>query len=282
MMKHMRRLFPIPFALLALVAAASTGLPEDLIRRANAAYLAGDGETAESLYAAAEERTGDPGLVSFNKAAVQFQKGDFHAAEVNYARTLEDKACPAERAAKAWFNRGTCLLRRGGTASVYRSAIACYDRCLESAAADAPLKADARKNLELAKLLWIEANKKAAKPDSPNESTQEDPPPEPPPSKNGSEPGSENGNDNGAKKDVRPMPLPKKEPVPKASPGSEANTGPANNTALQPIQDDSLPQKLSPEDSREHLRRAESRMVEERRNLLKTLYGPPRPGVRDW
>ena len=54
MMKHMRRLFPIPFALLALVAAAPTGLPEDLIRRANAAYLAGDGETAESLYAAAE------------------------------------------------------------------------------------------------------------------------------------------------------------------------------------------------------------------------------------
>jgi hypothetical protein len=281
-MKHMKRGYLIPFTLLALAATAPIGSPEDLIRRANTAFLAGDGETAESLYAAAEERTGDPGLVSFNKAAVQFQKGDFHAAEVNYARTLDDKACPGDRAAKAWFNRGTCLLRRGGTAPVYRSAIACFDRCLESNGADAPLKADARKNLELAKLLWIEANKKAAKPNSPNESTQEDPPSEPPPSKNASEPGSENGNQPGAKKDVRPAQVPKSVLPPKAGPGGDGNTGPANNPALQPIADDGNPQKLSPEDSREHLRRAEVRMIEERRNLLKTLYGPPRPGVRDW
>ena len=278
----MKRPLLIPFALMALAAAAPMDAPEELIRRANAAFLAGDGETADSLYAAAEERTGDPGLVSFNKAAVQFQKGEFFAAELNYSRTLEDKACPAERATKAWFNRGTCLVRRGGSAGVFRSAIACFDRCLESPAADAPLKADARKNLELAKLLWIEANKKAAKPDSPNDIPREEEPPSPPSaSENGTDPGGKDpGGANGPKNEVRPAPM--NVATPKAGPGGAENTAPANVANLQPIADDSAPQKLSPEESREYLRRAEQRMMEERRSLLKTLYGSPRPGVRDW
>jgi hypothetical protein len=276
----MKRAVLMSFALAGVIAAAPNEPPDDLIRRANAAVIAGDDVAAESLYSAAEERASDPGLIAFNRAAVQFHKGEFHAAEVSYARVLEDRACPAERAAKAWFNRGTCLLRRGGSASVYRSAIACFDHCLESAAADAPLKANARQNLELAKLLWIEANKKAAKPDSPNEPAKEDERPEPPPSKGGAEP--ENGGGNDGKKDVRPLPTPKATQVPKAGPGGDGNTGPANNPLLQPIADDTVPQKLSPEDSREHLRRAEQRMTQERRGLLKTLYGSPRPGLRDW
>ena len=64
--------------------------------------------------------------------------------------------CPADRAARAWYNRGTCLVRRGGAAAVYRSAISCFDRCLESPVADAPLKANARQNLQ--KALSLQAN----------------------------------------------------------------------------------------------------------------------------
>ena len=188
----------IPFALIGLIAAAPSGEPEDLIRRANAAFLAGDAEAADSLYAAAEERTGDPGLVSFNKAAILFQKGEFYAAEVHYARTLDDSACPPPRAARAWFNRGTCLLRRGGSPSVFRSAIACFDRCLDSNILDEPLKADARHNLELAKLLWAEANKKAAKPETPNAPTFEERKPEPPVPQTGLDPG-QTGNDDGTR-----------------------------------------------------------------------------------
>src|SRR6185437_3641476 len=88
--------------LAALVGAAPPTAPEELIRRANAAFLAGDPDRAEALYAEAAERTGDPGLVSFNKAAILFQKGEFRAAEVHYARTLDDRDCPADRAARAW------------------------------------------------------------------------------------------------------------------------------------------------------------------------------------
>ncbi|MFO0804086.1 MAG: hypothetical protein U0791_13310 [Gemmataceae bacterium] len=275
----MRRCLPALFAALALIAAAPTDAPEDLIRRANAAFLAGDSETAESLYGQAEERTGDPGLVAFNRAAVQFQRGEFFAAESNYARTLEDAACPSARAAKAWFNRGTCLLRRGASAAVYRSAVACFDRCLDSPGADAPLKADARKNLELAKLLWIEANKKAAKPDAPNEPAPEESRPDPPAgSKDGNDPKSDPGGGSGTKKDVRPMPV----PAPDKNAKGGNDTMPGNGAVLQPIADDGVPQKLSPEDTREYLRRAEQRLRDERRGLFKTLYGTPRPGIRDW
>lgn len=281
MMNPMPRAIPILFAALALVAATPNEAPDDLIRRANAAFLNGDGETAESLYAQAEERTGDPGLVAFNRAAVQFQKGEFFAAESNYSRTLEDQACPPARAAKAWFNRGTCLLRRGTSAAVYRSAVACFDRCLDSSGADAPLKADARKNLELAKLLWIEANKKAAKPDTPNEPAPEETRPDPPAgSKDGNDTKNDPGGNSGTKKDVRPMPVPT--PVPDKNANGGNDTMPGNGAVLQPIADDGVPQKLSPEDTREYLRRAELRLRDERRSLLRTLYGTPRPGVRDW
>lgn len=284
-MTGMSRRFTLLVGLLALaVAGAAPGeLPEALIRRANAAFLAGDSETAESLYAAAEDRTGDPGLVAFNKGAVLFLKGEFHAAEVYYSRTLDDRACPPERAAKAWFNRGVCLVRRGGSAATYRSAIACFDRCIESKAGDAPLKANARQNLELAKLLWIEANKNATKPHSPNEPPpEEQPDPGSAPPRNGLDPGQEPGSEPGPKKEQRPIPMAVPGSTPKEGPEAAGNPIPGAVPNPQPVLDDGTPQKLSPEDSREHLRRAEVRLREERRALLRTLYGPDRPGVRDW
>jgi tetratricopeptide (TPR) repeat protein len=270
--------------ILALVLAASPvsgESPDELIRRANAAFLHGDAEVAESLYKSAEERTGDPGLVAFNQAAALFQQGDYYAAEVHYARTLDDRACPPDRAAKAWFNRGTCLVRRGGAAAIYRSAIACFDRCLDSNAADEPLKADARHNLELAKLLWAEANKKAAKPDNPNLPTREEEKPEPPQSPK-SDPGQENnGEADTGKKETRPAPAPGTNPVLKD--GAEGgNRVPADVPNPQALLDENTPQKLSEEETREYLRRTEQRLRDERRRMLRILYGPDRPGIRDW
>jgi tetratricopeptide (TPR) repeat protein len=276
----------IPFVLLLAAAVPMPDeSPDDLIRRANSAFLRGDVDAADSLYTAAEGRTGDPGLVAFNKAAVLFQKDEFYAAELHYARSLDDKACPPDRAARAWFNRGTCLVRRGGSAGVFRSAIACFERCLDSSAADEPLKADARYNLELAKLLWAEANKKAAKPETPNFPTHEDEKPDSPASQEmGTEPGSstEQGNDaNPGTKDNRSVPAP--------MPGSVQKNGQTGSTAMpadvpnpQMLLDESTPQKLSEEETRAYLRRTEERLREERRRMLRVLYGPDRPGFRDW
>jgi tetratricopeptide (TPR) repeat protein len=285
-----RRFWPLLLALpaLALLAAgpaAESEPPDDLIRRANAAFLRGDTEAADSLYAAAAERTGDPGLVAFNQAAVLYQKGEFYPAEVQYARVLDDKACPPDRAARAWFNRGTCLLRRGGGTGVYRSAVACFEHCLDSSATDETLRADARHNLELAKRLWMEANRKAARPENPNTPPPEErPESQPPPG--GADQDPTNPADTeagpGAKnlaQSARPVPG----AVPKNGSPREASTPTAgNNRKLQPLDDTDQAQPLSPEDTREYLRRTDERLRDERRKMLRLLSGPDRPGVRDW
>lgn len=276
----------LPFTLFLSLAAAPPAPepPDNLIRRANAAFTRGDTEAADALYAAAEERTGDPGLVAFNRAAVLFQRGEFYAAEVHYARTLDDKACPPGRAARAWFNRGTCLLRRGGGAGVYRSAVACFERCLDGDPADEQLTADARHNLELAKLLWVEAVKKAAKPPNPNEEPPEAQPQESaPPPPGGGDP---DATDPGAKTPgaVAPTRGPNGAagtPT-KAGPTEVPKTGTGNNPQLQPIEDTGTVQPLSPEDTREYLKRAEERIRKERQNMLRAVYGRDRAGVRDW
>jgi tetratricopeptide (TPR) repeat protein len=259
--------------------------PEELIRLANAALRAGDAEAAENLYAAAEERTTDPGLVAFNRGALLFEKGDYRNAELQYDRVLDDDACPPERAAKAWFNRGTCLLHRGKSVAVYRSAIACFENTLDSPAADEPLKADTRHNLELAKLLWLEAAKQEKKnePPSPNSDI---PPEESKQPKHEPEHKHGDGHDvpgheaPGVTPKVGPAPIPEKKdgsPTPKGD-----HTQGANPATLEVLQDKSEVQQLSPEDARAYLQEVSKRRKRELRALLETLYGPDRTDVRDW
>ena len=275
------------FVLACCLVAAAPQLnesPDELIRRANAAFLAGGRDEAKQLYATAEERTADPGLVAFNQAAVLFQLGDFREAEVHYARVLDDAACPPERAIKAWYNRGTCLLRRGGSASVYRSAIACLERCVDSPVADAPLKADARHNLEVAKLLWNEARKtdNKEKPNSPPppEDPRSEPPPPPKPKDTETdpdkkEPGAGTKTGTAPKTTQQPMQQPQKV-------DQTATPTQGTPTAAPQLKNDDEVQQLSPEDTRVHLRRIAERLEKDRRDLLRTLYPPFRPGTRDW
>ena len=74
-----------------------------------------------------------------------------------------------------------------------------------------------------------------------------------------------------------------------ATPATEAKGSNEGGTKIagdvpnpQPLLNDSTPQKLSPEDTREYLRRAEERLRDERRKMLRTISGTQRPGVRDW
>jgi tetratricopeptide (TPR) repeat protein len=278
-----RRLFAglVPLAVVLLCAAdAVHDNAENAVRAANAAFLRREADVAEKLYADAEERTADPGLVAFNKATLLAQKEDFRDAELHYRRALEDRACPPERAAKAWFNCGTCLLRRGGNASVYRSAVACFERCLELEQPE-PQPAAVRDNLELAKLLWAEANRKEAKPRTPNEPVEEDlhtPPPAPPLT----DPGG--SNDPGGRAET--IQQPKIEQVPGPAPNgalqkTDAQTA-GNKSNLPLLKDDDTLQPLTAEDTREYLRRAEERLKKDRQALLGVLYGPERVGVKDW
>lgn len=292
-------LFAIPaICCLALVGAAPTQAdsPEELVRRANEAFRAGDADGADKLYAAAEERTTDPGLVAFNRAAVLFdramagaaEKHLFREAEKQYERVLDDAACPAERAAKAWFNRGTCLLARGGTLGVYRSAIACFEHAIDSPAADTDLKRRAAHNLELAKLRWNEERKKAAKPEEespnkklpPEEEKQSRPEPERP---GGPDQNTGTETTHGA---TQPQvgPQPQQVPVPKngdkPTPTEQKTAG--NNPNLTMPEDRDEVQKLSPEEARAYLQETAKRRKRELHSMLDTLYGADRPGLRDW
>jgi len=280
-------LFLLPVAVcLALLAAVPPAAesPDDLIRRANDAFRVGDTETADKLYALAEELTADPGLVSFNRGAVLFERKNYRGAELYYTRVLDDAECPPERAAKAWYNRGTCLLRREGSMSVYRSAIACFEHTLDSPAADEPLKADARHNLELAKLLWNEARKKEADKKSPNEPPPEEQKPEHKPQLPEHQPGgtdSQMGNDSiGGMKSagLRPQQIPNGGTKPTPADKTVA----ANNANLEVLKDINEVQHLSPEDTREYLKELDKRLKREQRAMLRSLYGPERRELPDW
>jgi hypothetical protein len=73
--------------------------------------------------------------------------------------------------------------------------------------------------------------------------------------------------------------MPKLGPAPKVGSDGSKNPTPGDVPNPQPLLDDSTPQKLDPEETREYLRRTEERFRQERRNLPRP---PDRPGVRDW
>ncbi|QDU18672.1 hypothetical protein [Urbifossiella limnaea] len=282
----MTRRLPIAAGLFAAAVAVAAGQPaDDLVRRANAVMLAGDPAAADPLYAAAAERTADPGLVAYNTAAVRAAQGRFYDAEVLYARALDDRDCPPTRAARAWYNRGVCLLKRGGDAAVYRSAVACLERCRESPGADDPLKADARRLIELAKLLWAEAARKAPRPESPNAPTPEDLQQPPPPQTAGSEPetrhdqaGKDGSTDTSNTKQTKPAGV-----QPTQEPGSKSEQPTAGvGPQLRPLANDDTARPLSPEETRAYLRQTEERLRKERQGLLRAVAGADRPGVKDW
>ncbi len=281
-------LLPLSFCLFLAAAPPQAESPDDLIRRANDVFRSGDKDAADKLYATAEERAPDPGLVAFNRGAVLFDRKQYRDAEQHYERVLKDAECPPERAARAWYNRGTCLLWRGGSIEVYRAAIACFEHTLDSPAADKPLKDRAADNLELAKLLWNEERKKEEnKKKSPNTDVppEENPQARPDPDKqaggnddagNETDP-SRNGN-NPKSVGTQPQQLPNgaNNPMP------TEQTAPGNNATIQPLEDKSEVQQLSEKDARANMSEIVKRIKREQQSLLRTLYGPERPSVRDW
>src|SRR5437764_1533115 len=166
---------------LLFVSAAPADPPDELVRRGTDAFRAGDAAAAGKLFAAAAEHTADPGLVAFDTAAVLFAKGEYRDAELHYVRALDDRAAPPERRAKALYNRGVCILKRAADLPALRTAVACFEQALDSGALGEELPADARYNLEPAKLLWAEARAKQGARETPNHLPPEESPESPPP-----------------------------------------------------------------------------------------------------
>lgn len=253
----------------------------DRIRAGNAAVARGELAAAVAHFAAAEELTTDPGLVAFNKGAASFLRGDWREAEAGFTRSLDDRACPPERRAKALYNRGSCLIRRGGLHEL-RAAIDSFERCLASPAADAALAADARHNLELAKLLWNEARAREKKRPTPNDPPEAPPdPPSQPDPRQDMGPGSEQPGADIAQNSTdteRTMGQPNGGQQPRTT---ERKT-PGKGTQGVVVNGDQLPPRTPAEVTEFLTRTVAERLAKDRRSVAELVAPPERPNVKDW
>ena len=179
------------FVVLLAAALPSRNSADELIRRANAAFARDDLDEADGFYEAAEVRDRRP-----RPRRVQSGDGTVPQAENVHARPRDSTSLALERRARA---RRIAPRGRGTTAAprycdsrrdddVYRSAIACLERCLDSTRPTRRSRPTPRTTSELAKLLWNEARKKEKKDDNPNDDLPpEDPRSEPPNSRSGTE-----------------------------------------------------------------------------------------------
>jgi Ca-activated chloride channel family protein len=262
----------------ALLLLALVGIPalEKALRQGNDAYHAEQYDQAVDNYSKAEERTTDPGLVAFNKAAALFRLGRYREAELHYRRCLDDAR--GLRRARALYDLGNCLLwqARDQNARLLEQAIACYRACRRLPEAPPDLLADAEHNLELARLLWLKARAASGEEQPANEEGgSESPHKDRPQDKSGPDGlGSDNpkpqAGQAGKEKQVGQEKLgqDQKTPVPGAG-----------TLPTLPDTDELVP--LSPEDTAAYLERLAERVRQERRDYWRSAV-PAVPNVKDW
>lgn len=257
------------------------------VEKAYQAEEAGDPSAAEQALREAFWQTADPGQVAFHWGLVEYHRKRYREAELWFERVLADPECPRERLGRAWYNRGVCLLQRGGDASTYRLAIVCFQRALDSGGLDTVRTADARYHLELAKQLWDEVRRRddlQRQKHLPPSSEEELPAPHRSPPPDRSAGASASGDRASQPSPTAPglPPLPRLGSPPAESPPSQATIPLAGAGNLEPLRDTSTVQPLTPEDTLVYLRQTAERLKRDRQQLLRTLYGPERLDLRDW
>jgi len=266
---------------MAAVAAAPVLRPDDLVRQGNAAFARGDFAGAVELYARAEERTLDPGLVAFNEAAALYQLGRYRDAELHLRRCQEDAG--GSRHARVLYNLGNCLVQqaRGRNSQRLRQAIRNYEQCLELEDIEPELAADARHNLEVARLLLQQAKSSR---DNQSDSSEEQggATPQPEDQRNDVKPGGDqamttlpNGTDKAGQAVNQAG---ERNPAPSKT-GQPPPPGKGN---LPPIPDEDELTEMSPEDAALHLKQAAARIVQDSRAYRERAVPAPPANVLDW
>jgi tetratricopeptide (TPR) repeat protein len=265
----------------AALAAAPVLRPDDLVRQGNTAFERGDFAAAVELYARAEERTIDPGLVAFNEATALYQLGRFRDAELHLRRCQEDAM--GSRRTRLLYNLGNCLVQQAWTRSPgkLREAIQCYERCLEQDGIEAELAADTRHNLELARLLLQKAR---AAGESQSEANEDQ-------GGNSAQP-EDQRNEAQAGGDQNALAQP--DATGKAGPAlnqpGERNAAaartdqppPPGKGNLPPIPDEDDLAAMSREDAVEHLKQAAARIQRERQEYRQRAVPAAPANVLDW
>jgi Ca-activated chloride channel family protein len=276
------------FVAAALLGAGAAADPLDLVRQGNAAYDREEYAAAVDCYTAAEDRIADPGLVAFNEAAALYRlaglpesgprrAGLYREAELHYRRCLED--AEGRRRAEALYGLGNSLLQQARGATAYRQAVRAYEQCLAEEGLAPDLAEDARHNLELAKLLLLQAKASKKDQDESPEENPDDPMKRPPQRPDSSQTGSAqqmvgtpgpNGDKVQAKVQQGEQPVKTDEPPP-----------PGQGT-LPPVPDKDQLVPMAPEDAAAHLEKAAARVLRERREHQHLAARPPSAAVKDW
>jgi tetratricopeptide (TPR) repeat protein len=270
--------------MLVLLAAVSLGAnavsdADALVRQGNAAFERKDYAGAVALFTRAEPLANDPGLIAFNKAAALYQLANYREAERHYRCALENSSEP--RRTNARYGLANCLVQQGQGlgAAALQEAIELYELCLRRDDLDPDLGTDARHNLELAKLLWLEARAKQtehANEEEPNDPTNPKPPDRggPKPQPGGNDSGTGKPDSKGERTPVKPDAATKPKP-------SDDQPAPGTGT-LPPVPDTAELSPLSPEDAAAHLEDAAARIMRERHAHRLQTVKPSAPGVKDW
>ena len=266
---------------LAALAAAPVLQPEDLVRQGNAAFERGDFAGAVEFYARAEERTADPGLIAFNEAAALYQLGRYRDAELRLRRCQEDAT--GNRRGRLLYNLGNCLVQeaRSRNPSRLREAINTYEQCLQQEGVEPELAADARHNLEVARLLLQKAQSSRESQNEANED-QGGASPQPEEQRSDARPGGDqavtslpNGMDKAGQALNRTGDR-------NTAPTKTGQPPPPGKGNLPPIPDEDELTAMSAEDAAQHLKQAASRIAQERREYRERPMPAPPANVRDW
>jgi Ca-activated chloride channel family protein len=269
--------FGVAFLAVVLISAAPASDSINLVRHGNAAFERGDYPAAVRFYEQAEPLITDPGLVAQNLAAALFRLERYRDAELHYRYCLSDATGP--RRARALYDLATCLVQeeQGRNRQLLTEAIGLYQQCLREPEIEESLATDARHNLELAKLLRLQAPppKKDREGDDPQKSEPKNSSDEPPPT------APEQPNPTAGQPELNKgqpqhtSPAPGDQPIPT----DQRQAGRGN---LPPVPDQDKLVPMSPEDAALHLQRATQRILREHRSYQLSSSAGAGRSVKPW
>jgi Ca-activated chloride channel homolog len=263
-------------AMAAVLLVSAAGPPDAELRRGIAALDAGRAEEALVHFAAAGERTTDPGLIAFNKGVALYRLERYREAEQRFRWSLSDAEGP--RRASALFNLGCSMLQgsQGRRAEPIRNAVASFEASLGVPELDAELRSQASDNLELARRLLAQLP-----PEKPNHGGSSESDSEPkPPSEAGREPTTATTDDG---KPATPGPGERIVNGQGDAPPRVTDRPPTpGKGSLPPIPDQDVLAPMTPDDARSHLEQTAARIAAARRTQLKTKAAMPSNQFPDW
>jgi tetratricopeptide (TPR) repeat protein len=262
--------------------------PERLLEEGHVAFARGDYVGAATLYEQAETYSTEPARVAFYLAGAKYHLAaktegpspELLEAEKLYRCSL-DPSDPLRP--RALYGLGNGLLHKasGRDAAGLRTAIACYDQCLQIAGDDEKLAADAHYNREKARLLLLQFQPPAngSPSDVPPNDDEQPRPPRPDPRQPTPVPIGQEGHEG----DANAQPIDGSVKPEDGAASSRSNEPPSPGKGnLDPVPDAVDVPPLSPHDAAEHLEMATKKVLQERQTFHRRGERASTRGVKDW